>query len=114
MDVGFYSVEYSWRKGEHPKQGSFNPDFFIKIRRDMLVVEIKADTDISSENKAKLRYARQHFDRLNKLQSEYRYCFKFLSPSSYDLFFQNFREGKCKTFKSNIEAKLDDLDRARL
>ena len=31
LDVGFYSVEYSWRKGEHPKQGSFNPDFFIKL-----------------------------------------------------------------------------------
>ena len=78
------------------------------------MVEIKADTDISSENKAKLRYARQHFDRLNQLQSEYKYYFKFLSPSSYDLFFQNLREGKYKTFKSNIEAKLDDLDRTHL
>jgi len=114
LDIGFYSVDYSWRKGEHPKQGSFNPDFFIKIRRDILVVEIKADTDISSENKAKLRYARQHFDRLNELQSEHKYYFNFLSPSSYDLFFQNLREGKYKTFKSNIEARLDDLDRARL
>lgn len=114
LDIGFYKVDYSWRKGEHPKQGSFNPDFFIKIRRDILVVEIKADTDISSENKAKLRYARQHFDRLNELQSQHKYYFKFLSPSSYDLFFQNLREGKYKAFKSNIEAKLDDLDRARL
>ncbi len=114
LDVGFYSVEYSWRKGEHPKQGSFNPDFFVKIGGDILVIEIKADTDISSENKAKLRYARQHFDRLNELQSEHKYYFKFLSPSSYDLFFQNLREGKYKTFKSNIEAKLDDLNRASL
>lgn len=114
LDVGFYKVDYSWRKGEHPKQGSFNPDFFIKIRRDILVVEIKADTDISNENKAKLRYARQHFDRLNERQSEHKYYFKLLSPSSYDLFFQNLREGKYKAFKSNIEAKLDDLDRARL
>jgi len=69
LDVGFYSVEYSWRKGEHPKQGSFNPDFFIKMGRDILVVEIKADIDISKENKAKLKYAKQHFNRLNKLQS---------------------------------------------
>ncbi len=114
LDVGFYKVDYSWRKGEHPKQGSFNPDFFVRIGGDILVIEIKADTDISNENKAKLRYARQHFDRLNQLQSEYKYYFKFLSPSSYDLFFQNLREGKYKIFKSNIEAKLDDLDRARL
>jgi len=110
LDVGFYSVEYSWRKGEHPKQSSFNPDFFIKIGIDILVVEIKADTDISIENKAKLKYARQHFNRLNKLQSEYRYYFKFLSPSSYDLFFQELREGKYKTFKSNIETDLEQFN----
>ncbi len=110
LDVGFYSVEYSWRKGEHPKQSSFNPDFFIKIGIDILVVEIKADTDISIENKAKLKYARQHFNRLNKLQSGYRYYFKFLSPSSYDLFFQELREGKYKTFKSRIEAEIEEPD----
>jgi len=110
LDVGFYSVKYSWRKGEHPKQGNFNPDFFIKIGRDILVVEIKTDTDISKENKAKLKYAGQHFNRLNKLQSEYRYYFKFLSPSSYDLFFQELREGKYKTFKSKIEAEIEEFD----
>lgn len=108
LDVGFYGVEYSWRKGEHPKQGSFNPDFFIKIGRDILVVEIKMDTDISNENRAKLRYAREHFKRVNKLQSEHKYYFKFLSPSSYDLFFQDLRVGKCKTFKSKLEAELDE------
>ena len=107
LDVGFYKVDYSWRKGEHPKQGSFNPDFFMKIGRDILVVEIKADTDISSENRAKLRYAKEHFNRINELQSEHRYYFKFLSPSSYDLFFQDLREGKYKRFKSNIEAELE-------
>lgn len=72
------------------------------------------DTDISNENKAKLRYAREHFDRLNKLQSEYKYYFKFLSPSSYNLFFQDLREGKYKRFKSKIEAELEDLDRANM
>ena len=110
LDVGFYSVEYSWRKGEHPKQGSFNPDFFIKIGRDILVVEVKADTDISNENKAKLKYAKQHFNRVNTLQSEHRYYFKFLSPSSYDVFFHDLREGKYKTFKAKIEAELDELN----
>jgi len=110
LDVGFYSVEYSWRKGEHPKQGSFNPDFFLRIGRDILVVEVKADTDISNENKAKLKYARQHFNRVNQLQSQYKYYFKFLSPSSYDFFFHALREGKYKTFKSNIEAQLDELN----
>ena len=108
LDVGFYSVEYSWRKGEHPKQGSFNPDFFIKLENDILVLEIKADTDISTENRAKLKYAREHFDRINNLQSEHRYYFKFLSPQSYDLFFQSLREGEYHDFKSEIEANLEE------
>ncbi len=108
-DVGFYSIEYSWRKGEHPKQGSFNPDFFIKVGNDILVIEIKQDGDLSAENKAKLRYAKEHFKRLNTLQSEQRYYFKFLSPESYDLLFQRLREGKYQDFTARLEAGLDEL-----
>jgi type III restriction enzyme len=108
LDVGFYSVEYSWRKGEHPKQGSFNPDFFIKIGNDILVLEIKADSDVSGENRAKLKYAREHFDRINNLQSEQKYYFKFLSPQSYDLFFHSLREGEYHDFRSEIEANLEE------
>jgi type III restriction enzyme len=108
LDVGFYSIEYSWRKGEHPKQGSFNPDFFIKEDNDIIVVEIKMDGDISDENKAKLRYAREHFARVNELQEEQRYYFKFLSPESYDLFFKALREKTYRDFRSELEAKLDE------
>ena len=107
LAIGFYSIEYSWRKGEHPKQGRFNPDFFIKLGSDILVIEIKQDGDISDENKAKLKYARAHFKRVNSLQSKQRYHFKFLSPESYDLFFQRLREGKYQDFTSALEADLE-------
>ncbi|MBA7506278.1 hypothetical protein ES706_04959 [subsurface metagenome] len=107
-DVGFYSIEYSWRKGEHPKQGSFNPDFFIKVGSDILVIEIKQDRDISPENKAKLKYAREHFKRVNSSPSEQLYYFKFMSPASYDLFFQRLRQGKYQDFTSTLEADLDE------
>jgi len=108
LDVGFYSIEYSWRKGEHPKQGSFNPDFFIKKGSDIIVVEIKMDNDVTDENRAKLRYAREHFERINDLQKEQRYCFKFLSPASFDLFFKALSSGTYKDFKSDLEAKLEE------
>jgi len=108
LDVGFYSIEYSWRKGEHPKQGSFNPDFFIKKGSDIIVVEIKMDKDVSNENRAKLRYAKEHFGRVNDLQQEQRYYFKFLSPGSFDLFFKALRNGAYKDFKSELEAKLEE------
>lgn len=45
-DVGFYSIEYTWKKNSHQiKNQQFNPDFFIKMHKDekiyYLVVEIK-------------------------------------------------------------------------
>jgi len=107
LDVGFYSIEYSWRKGEHPKQGSFNPDFFIKKGNDIIVVEIKMDNDVSDENRAKLRYAKEHFEKVNDLQKEQRYYFKFLSPESFDLFFKALSDCTYKDFKSELEAKLE-------
>jgi len=106
-DIGFYSIEYSWRKGEHPKRGSFNPDFFIKIDKNIVVIEIKMDNDISDENRAKLKYAREHFFKVNSLQKEQKYYFKFLSPESSDFFFKTLRENSYKNFKSELEAKLD-------
>lgn len=108
LDVGFYSIEYSWRKGEHPKRGSFNPDFFIKKGNDIIVVEIKMDNDVSDENRAKLRYAKEHFGRVNDLQKEQRYYFKFLSPGSFALFFKALKNGAYKEFKSELEAELEE------
>lgn len=116
-DRGFYKVEYSWRKREHPQQEEFNPDFFIKIHRDgidyMVVVEIKADNDDSDENKAKLRWTKQHFIDLNKELEEagtkQRYIFHFLSPNSYSEFFEYLRNGKLieERFRSDLEDKLE-------
>ncbi|HNT01000.1 MAG TPA: hypothetical protein PKJ80_03110, partial [Candidatus Saccharicenans sp.] len=70
------------------------------------VVEIKMDDDISDENRAKLRYAKEHFEKVNDLQKEQRYYFKFLSPGSFDLFFEALRKGAYKDFISELEANL--------
>ena len=81
-DMGFYSVEYSWRKGEHPTQGNFNPDFFLKIGENIVVVEIKSDDDDSDENKAKYRWAKKHFEdferRIEKEQDQTAILFPLL------------------------------------
>ena len=110
-DMGFYSIDYSWRKGEHPTQGKFNPDFFIKIGNDIMVIEIKDDKAFEGiageENRKKLEYAREHFKRLNEHQKEQKYYFKFLSPMSYDLFFKALREKNYKDFRSELEARLE-------
>jgi hypothetical protein len=58
-------------------------------------------------NKAKLRYAKEHFAKVNDSQKIQKFYFKFLSPESYDFFFKALREKNYKSFKSEIEAKLE-------
>jgi type III restriction enzyme len=110
-DMGFYSVEYSWRKGEHPTQGSFNPDFFLKLGENIVVVEIKSDGDDSEENKAKYRWAKKHFEDLNaelkNAKIKQKYFFHFLSPASYSEFTQYLIDGRL--FKGEFRSELEDL-----
>ena len=109
-DVGFYEIAYSWRKGDHTKQGKFNPDFFIRVKEspDVLVVELKDDGDDSDENRAKLKYATEHFNRINGLQDEVKYHMLFISPESYDAFFQELRAGRGASYVSALQAALQE------
>ncbi len=110
-DMGFYSVEYSWRKGEHPTQGSFNPDFFLKLGENIVVVEIKSDGDDSEENKSKYRWAKKHFEDLNeelkKSKIKQQYFLHFLSPNSYAEFVEYFCDNR--VFDKKFRSKLEDL-----
>jgi len=108
-DQDFYPIEYSWKKGEHPKRGRFNPDFFIKIEGTILVVEIKGDEEIrdpSDENKAKFKAAKKHFRTLNDQQKRLKYHFNFLTPEDYDYFFDHLRNGNFN-FSSKLDAELE-------
>ena len=114
-DTGFYSIEYSWRKGEHQKQGKFNPDFFIKIGKNIIVVEIKDDSLISKienkdwkieELKAKYKYANEHFEKLNSLQKEHKYHFIMLTLQDFDNFFEAIKRKNIEKFVSKLEAEL--------
>ncbi len=119
-DMGFYSIEYSITSvaGKHSKVQAFNPDFFIKIKKKdithFVIVETKADGDISAENKAKNKYAKQHFENLNtELEAKgikEVYHFHFLSPSSYIVFFDHLRKGQLlkDEFRSELEDKLEE------
>jgi len=108
--VGFYSIEYGWRRGEHAKRGDFSPDFFIKSGDQIFVVEIKDDGEIgdpSTENAKKHEFAFAHFSRLNewliKESVDTRYQFNMLTPRNFNSFFQKLREGTLKGFKSELD-----------
>ena len=85
-------------------------------RTYFLVVEIKDDGDASEENKAKYKYALQHFTELNRrLETQgipETYICHFLSPASYDTFFQHLREGSVfsgqERFRSDLENLLEE------
>ena len=111
--MGFYSLEYAWKKGEHPKRGEFSPDFFIKQTEWIFVLEIKDDGEISepaAENIKKHEYALAHFKRLNEwLENKglaTRYQFNMLSPKNFNAFFQKLREGDLYGFKSELDVAI--------
>ena len=112
-DARFYDIDYAWKKGEHPKRGKFNPDFFIKSAHLIIVVEIKGDEELndpSEENRKKNEYAVAHFERVNAhLQEEgspIRYKFTFLTERGFNKLFQSLRDGKIAGFRSDLDVKL--------
>ncbi len=111
----FYSIEYAIQMegGNRSKQAQFNPDFFLLIEKEnieyIVVVEIKGDElieriesnpegDDAKENKAKYRYAKQHFKDLNAeleaLKVKQEYLFHYLTPNNYNEFFSYLQNGE--------------------
>ena len=115
--MGFYSLEYAWKKGNKPKRGEFSPDFFIKQGDQIFVTEVKGDEEIadpSPENVKKYEYALGHFKRLNhwleKEKIHQRYQFNMLTPKDYNKFFNELRKGKLAGFISAIDVAMRKAD----
>jgi type III restriction enzyme len=115
--VGFYSLEYAWKKGNKPKRGEFSPDFFIKQGNWIFVPEIKGDEEIgdpSPENVKKHKYAVEHFGRLNKWLERtnipVRYQFNMVTPKDFGKYFTKLRNGELEGFRSELDVKLSELE----
>jgi len=107
-DTGFYAVPYTLTINGVARNLTFNPDWFLRVGDDVLVVETKMDGDTSEENRAKLRGATEYFAAINRLGEgrSGRYYPKFLSPSDYTAFFDSLADGSYPTFLSLLEADL--------
>lgn len=115
-DMNFYSIDYSWQKGSHHKNGQFNPDWFIKQGDNIIAVEIKDDSQISdpdAENIGKNKAAIKHFELLNKYSltndNPIRYKFTFLTPKDFDIFFKKLTEKDVMNYKSQLDVKLAEV-----
>ncbi|BFU93130.1 MAG: type III restriction endonuclease subunit R [Nitrospira sp.] len=111
--MGFYWIEYAWKKGSKPKRGEFSPDFFIKQAHKIFVIEVKGDEEIadpSADNVKKHEYATDHFKQLNhwlqmaKIPTQYQ--FNMISPKSFDGFFQKLRGGEAWGFRSVLDVAM--------
>ncbi len=71
--------------------------------------KINEDGDLGKETRAKYRYAKEHFQRLNSLQNEQVYYFNFLTPIDFDNFFALLRKGAFSAFKSQLDAELERI-----
>ena len=115
--MGFYSLEYAWKKGNKPKRGEFSPDFFIKQGDLIFVTEVKGDEEIadpSPENVKKYAYALEHFKRLNhwleKEKIPQRYQFNMLTPKDYNKYFNELRKGNLAGFISELDIVMRKTD----
>lgn len=116
---GFYSFEYSWRKGEHPQRGLFNPDFFIKSKNRIIVVEIKGNEQINNpdvENVGKYKAAIKHFEYINKKlkskREKEKYKFTMLTPLNYEVFFKTLESNKISdidNFMSELDVSINEI-----
>lgn len=116
-DMNFYRIEYTWKKGTHHKNGQFNPDWFIKQGDNIIVVEVKDDSQLSDpdvENIGKNKAATKHFELLNEYSknnnSLTRYKFTFLTPKDFDIFFKKIIEKDVMNFKSQLDVKLSETN----
>ena len=117
--VGFYSVEYAWKKGSKSKRGEFSPDFFIKQGNWIFVTEVKGDEEIadpSPENVKKHEYAIDHFKRLNEWLEREKiltcYQFNMVTPKDFGKYFTKLRDVQLEGFRSELDVKITQTDRA--
>jgi type III restriction enzyme len=116
---GFYSIPYSIDTGDgrFTTQHSFNPDFFLKVENRgtdyIIAVETKSNGDDSTENKAKYKDAKKHFQDLNNQLKEkgvnQTYIFHFVCPDDFPTFFDYLRSGSLieNKFKGQLEELLE-------
>jgi type III restriction enzyme len=88
----------------------FYPDFIIKTKKDILVVEIKDDKDFKNENLLKLNAGK---DFQKKYKGKEKLHFFIISPIDYFNFFKSLKEQNLPDFKSKYEENLLRFSQSR-
>ncbi len=96
----FFGISYEIEDG---RKYAFYPDFIIKTKKEIVVVEIKDDADFKNENLLKLN-AGEKYEQAYKGEEKLR--FYIVSPLDYDNFFRHLKDQTLDDFKSKYEENL--------
>jgi type III restriction enzyme len=96
----YFGIVYKNAKGLHY---SFYPDFIIKTKKEVLIIEIKDNNDFKPENLLKLQAGRNYLIR-NKHKE--RIYFNIISPNDFESFFQLIKTQDINKFNSLFELNL--------
>ena len=99
----YFGIAYKKNGNSHGSYYAFYPDFVIKTKKDILVIEIKDDRDFKNENLYKLNAGRE-FQK--KYKGKENYYFYIISPSDYYKFFIALKNQNLDSFKSQFEENL--------
>jgi len=106
----YFGIAYKKNSDSNGSYYAFYPDFVIKTKKDILVVEIKDDKDFKNENLLKLNAGR-------KYQKDYKgkenFYFHIISPSDYYKFFIALKNQSLDSFKSKFEENLIRYSQSR-
>lgn len=100
VESKFFGIVYQKEDNDHY---SFYPDFIVRTKKDILIVEIKDDRDFKNENLLKLNAGREY---KKKYKGEENLYFYILSPFDYFNFFRALKDQTLNNFKSKFEENL--------
>lgn len=96
----YFGIAYKKANGHYY---SFYPDFILKTKKEVLIIEIKDDEYYSADNGLKLQAGKDYIKRNNHKE---KIRFNIISPIDYDNFFQLLQAQELTKFKSIYEAGL--------
>lgn len=97
----YFGIAYKKENGHYY---GFYPDFIIKTKKEILIIEIKDNKDFrNADNALKLQAGRDYLSRFVRKE---KLRFYILSPDDYYNFFQLLQEQVLDKFKSTFEEKL--------
>jgi type III restriction enzyme len=103
----FFGIAYQREDG---RKYAFYPDFILRTKKELIIVEIKDDSDFKNENILKLNAGRKYRD--DYIGSE-ALSFYIISPLDYGQFFRRLRDQDLGSFRPQYEDNLEKVTASR-